>query len=282
MTSLARAGTDRSGGSGRAALTGALGLVAVVALWWLAAETVFARVGVTPNGDGGAIPNPGEVIGALLEGGVAYYGRHIMVTMTEALIGFAWGVSIALVLAMLVVIIPQIEKSMMQIAIVSYCIPIVAIGPIVRIINGAPAPGEPSGTAVFLAAMLVVFTTLMGTLLGLRAADRASLEIVSVYGGGRVRQFVMVRSIAALPGVLNALKIAAPLAFLGAIIGEYLGGVDVGIGPALVNAQQSLQAPRAWALALLTGVFSGLGFALIALISRFVTPWARGTAGGAR
>src|SRR5690606_33543943 len=137
-------------------------------------------------------------------------------------------------------------------------------------------PGEPSGTAVFLAAMLVIFNTLIGALLGLRAADPAALAVVSVYGGGRVHQLRKVRLVAALPAFLNALKIAAPLAFLGAIIGEYLGGVDVGIGPALVNSQQSLNAPRAWALALLTGAVSGLVFALISWISRMVTPWARG------
>lgn len=264
------------------AIAGLAGFAGVIVIWWIAADTIFARVGVTPNGDGGSIPNPPEIIQALIDGGFGYYSRHIAVTLTEALIGFAWGVSIALALALVVVLIPRIEKSVMQIAVVSYCIPIVAIGPIVRIINGAPAPGQPSGTAVFLAAMLVVFTTLLGSLLGLRSAAQASLEIVAVYGGGRFAQFSKVRAIAALPSILNALKIAAPLAFLGAIIGEYLGGVDVGIGPALVNAQQSLQAPRAWALALLTGAVSGVGFALLSLVSRFVTPWSRGQAAGAR
>ncbi|MDI2099132.1 ABC transporter permease [Ruicaihuangia caeni] len=263
----------------RPLLAGVLGLGIVMAVWWIAAETIFAGVGVTPQGTGGSIPNPYEVVMALVEGGFGYFGRHLSVTITEALIGFAWGVGIALALASLVVVFPRLERSVMQVAIISYCIPIVAIGPIVRIISGAPAPGEPSGTAVFLGAMLVIFTTLIGSLLGLRAADRASLELVSVYGGGRFKQFVKVRAIAALPGILNALKIAMPLAFLGAIIGEYLGGVDVGIGPALVNAQQGLLAPRAWALAVVTGAVSGIGFAIIAVLSRLVTPWTRGETG---
>lgn len=273
--------TDSSSASRRRSryhslLLGFGGFAAVIIVWWVAAETIFARVGVTPKGTGGSIPNPGEVVGALVNGGLKYYGPHVLVTSTEAIIGFAWGVGIALLLAMSVVVIPKLERTVMQIAIISYAIPIVAIGPIVRILNKAPAHGNPSGTAVFLAAMLVVFTTLMGALLGLRSADRASLEIVSVYGGGRFRQFAKVRVIAALPAVLNALKIAAPLAFLGAVIGEYMGGVDVGIGPALVNSQQSLQVAQAWALALLTGLCSGIGFAVIATISRFVTPWSRG------
>jgi ABC-type nitrate/sulfonate/bicarbonate transport system permease component len=139
---------------------------------------------------------------------------------------------------------------------------------------GSPTSGDPSSAAIFLAAMLVFFTTVIGSLLGLKAADAASLEIVQVYGGGRWKQLTKVRLYAALPSVLNSLKIAAPAAFLGAIIGEYLGGVDVGIGPALVNAQQSLIVPRAWGLALMTGLVSGLGYAIVALITRFVIPWA--------
>jgi len=258
-------------------LYGALGVVGTVAAWWILAETVFADVGVAPNGQGGSIPNPAQVVGAIVEVGPAYLYRHISVTGLEALLGYAWGVGLALVLASVVVLVPRLEGVITLAATVSYCIPVVAIGPIVRIVAGSPKPGEPSVTAVFLSAMLVVFTTVIGTLVGLRAADAASLDVVRVYGGNRWKQFVLVRSIAALPGVLNALKIAAPLAFLGAIIGEYMGGVDLGIGPALVNAQQTLQAPRAWGIALVTGVCSGLGFVVVAIISRFVTPWTNGT-----
>jgi ABC-type nitrate/sulfonate/bicarbonate transport system permease component len=108
----------------------------------------------------------------------------------------------------------------------------------------------------------------------LKAADKTSLEIIDVYGGGRWTQLTKVRLFAALPSLLNSLKIAAPAAFLGAIIGEYLGGVDVGIGPALVNAQQNLMVPRAWGMALAVGLISGAGYAIIALVTRFIIPWA--------
>lgn len=264
----------------RTTLVGLAGFGCAIAAWWIAAETVFAVVGVTPRGGGGTIPNPAEVFEAFIEGGISYYGRHVLVTTTEALIALCWGVSLAFLLALIVIFLPRLEKPIMQIAIVSYCVPIAAIGPIVRIVAGAPSPGEPSGTAIFLGAMLVLFPTLMTSLLGLRAADRSSLDIVWVHGGGRLRQIMKVHAITALPVALNALKIAAPLAFLGAIIGEYFGGVDAGIGPAMVNAQQSLQAPRAWALALLIGAFSGAVYALVEGLSRIVTPWTRGTATG--
>lgn len=264
----------------RSRLLGVTGVVVIVALWWIAAETVFSRIGVSPTGEGGSIPTPWEVVGALVADGPAFYLGNLAVTGREFIEGYLWGNGIAIALAFLVIVVPFVESTVVQIAVISYCIPIVAIGPIVRIVIGTPGPGEPSGTAIFLAAMLPFFTTVTGCLLGLRAADRSALDIVTAYGGSRLTQLVKVRLIAALPAILNALKIAAPAAFLGAIIGEYLGGVDAGIGPALVNAQQNLNAPRAWALALVIGLTSGAAYFVISVVARFVAPWSRGTTGG--
>lgn len=264
----------------RSRLLGLSGIAVLVALWWIGAETVFSRVGVSPTGQGGTIPSPLEVIGALIDDGPAFYLGNLAITAQEAAIGYLWGNGIAIALAFLVMLLPFVEGTVMQIAVISYCIPIVAIGPIVRIVIGVPSPGEPSGTAIFLAAMLPFFTTVTGCLLGLRAADNTALELITVYGGSRLTQLTRVRLIAALPATLNALKIAAPAAFLGAIIGEYLGGVDAGIGPALVNAQQNLDAPRAWALALVIGLASGAAYFVTSVIARLVTPWSTGRAEG--
>ncbi|WP_353808801.1 ABC transporter permease [Agromyces sp. SYSU T00194] len=265
----------------RSRVLGAGGVLVLIALWWISAETVFSQVGVSPTGEGGSIPSPLDVVGAIVADGPMFYLNNVAVTAREAALGYLWGNGIAIALAFLVIVLPFLEGTVTQIAVISYCVPIVAIGPIVRIVIGTPSPGEPSGTAIFLAAMLPFFTTVTGCLLGLRATDRTILDVVNAYGGSRFTQLRKVRLIAALPAILNALKIAAPAAFLGAIIGEYLGGVDSGIGPALVNAQQNLNAPRAWALALVIGLASGLAYFVTSLIARFVTPWSAGrTTGG--
>ena len=119
----------------------------------------------------------------------------------------------------------------------------------------------------------VFFTTLVGTLLGLRAADPLSLDLVRAYGGGRWQQLRRVQLVAALPGLFTSLKIAAPAAVLGAIIGEFLGG-ERGLGIAMVVAQQSLEVPRTWGIALVSGAVAGIGYALLGLVGRLVTPWA--------
>ena len=75
---------------------------------------------------------------------------------------------------------------------------------------------SPDGASVVLAAMSVFFTTVVGCLLGLRAAPRASLDLVRAYGGTNWTKLRKVQLIAALPSLFAALKIAAPAAFLGA------------------------------------------------------------------
>ena len=250
-------------------LAGAAGLGALVAGWWVAALTIFS---------GTSVPTPSGVVSRLLEDGLTFYRANFVVTIEEALRGFVYGNVVALALASLVLLVPALETVVTQIAIISYCIPIVAITPILYIVIGPPSSGEPSGTAVSLAAISVFFTTVVGALLGFRSADRTSLDLVSVYGGGRWKQLSKVQLVSALPAILSALQIAAPAAFLGAILGEYIGGVDRGVGPALVNAQQNLDSERAWGIALVCGLVAGVGYAVFGVLSRFVTPWSTGKA----
>lgn len=254
-------------------VTGVLGAVGIVLVWWLLAATVFSHVG--PGGVQ-AIPTPPQVVAEFAHSGWAYYARNFTVTITEAGTGYLWGNGLALLLAALVLVVPRLEGVVMQLAIITYCVPIVAIGMLLVVIIPVPKPGEPSGTAAFLAALAVFFTTVVGALLGLKAADRASLDVVTVYGGSRLTQLRKIRLIAALPSILNALQIAVPAAFLGAVLGEFFGKVELGVGPAMIAAQQALDAPRVWGLALASGAVALLGYALLGLVARLIAPWSRG------
>ncbi|WP_293787515.1 ABC transporter permease subunit, partial [uncultured Aeromicrobium sp.] len=145
-----------------------------------------------------------------------------------------------------------------------------------------PATGQPSATASALAALAVFFTTLVGATTAFRAADRAALDVVTVSGGGALARLRKVQLVSAVPGILAALRIAAPAALLGAIIGEYLGGVDRGLGPAMINAQQSLLFPRIWAIALVCSAVAGLAYAALGILARVFAPWAPAAEGSAR
>ncbi|MGH1564087.1 ABC transporter permease [Mumia sp. DW29H23] len=242
-------------------VAGAVGVLAVIALWALAGVTEVA---------GGAIPTPWTVLASVLEDGWEVYGPNVTVTAQSALQGFLWGNVLAIALAVLVVLVPPVEGVATQLAIISYCTPILALGPIVLVMFGGRAP------SVFLAAISVFFTTMVGTLGGFRSADRASLDLVRSYGGGRWQQFRRIQVTSSLPSVFAALKIAAPAAVLGTILGEYLGGIDSGIGVALTAAQQNSNIPRTWGYALAAGLLAGVGYLVVSWIGRVVAPWSVG------
>jgi ABC-type nitrate/sulfonate/bicarbonate transport system permease component len=253
----------------RPAGLGALGLLGVVVLWWLLERTVLA---------GARVPSPAGVVHAAVDRGWDFYATHFGMTLQEAAVGFGYGTVTAVALAALTLVVPVLEPLVMQLAVITYCVPLVAVAPVLFIVIGNPEEGERAGTATALAALSVFFTTVVGTVLGLRSADRASLEVVRVFGGGAVRQLTTVRLVAALPAVLAALRVAAPLAFLGAILGEYVGGVQRGVAITLKIAQQNVDVEGAWAIGIGCALVAGVFSALFAVLARFLTPWSRGAA----
>lgn len=239
---------------------GVAGVLVIIVAWTVAGLAVNAN---------GAIPTPVAVIRQFHADGWNFYWSNVSVTARSALIGFAWGNAAALAVALLVLLVPALEAVATQFAVISYCMPLTAIGPIILVVFGNRTPSE------FLAGMSVFFTTLVGALLGLKAADRTSLDLVHAYGGNRFTALRKVQIIAALPATISGIKIAAPAALLGAIIGEYLGGVDSGLGVAITASQQTYVVPRTWGLALVCGFVAGIGYLLIGLIGWIATPWER-------
>ncbi len=233
--------------------------VALIVLAWTIAGLVFNAHG--------AIPTPVAVIRQFRADGWNFYWSNVSVTTRSALIGFAWGNAAAIAVALLVLLIPALEAVATQFAVLSYCMPLTAVGPIILVVFGGRTPSE------FLAGMSVFFTTLIGCLLGLKAADKTSLDLVHAYGGNRLAALRKVQIIAALPAMFAGIKIAAPAALLGAIIGEYLGGVDRGLGVAITASQQTYVVPRTWGLALVCGFVAGVGYVIIGVVGRLITPW---------
>ena len=231
----------------------------VIGLWYLLALTVLANKHV--------LPTPNAVLMTIFNDPGYSLWPALQRTATEAALGYLWGNLIALALAFLFVLVPFAETALLRIVLATYCMPIIAIGPILQIVLNGTAP------KIALAAMSVLFTTLIGTMSGLRSADKTALELVRAYGGSSWQELTKVRIRAALPSTFAALSIAAPAAVLGAIIGEYLGA-DEGLGLGIMNAENVLNTTRVWALAVVVTALAGAGYLLVHFIGRLVTPWA--------
>ena len=256
------AATARIGPRGKQ-LSAVVGFLVVLGIWWLVADVILAR--------GGAVPSPWAVVHQIYRDGWRFYGPNLEATVGEAAQGYLWGNVIAVALALFVLLASFLEPVAMQLAVVCYCMPVVAVGPILTVVFTGRTP------MVALAALSVFFTTLIGCLLGLRSADRASLDLIRAYGGGRWQQLRRVQLISALPSLVNSLKIAAPAALLGAIIGEFLGDVNSGLGASMIIAEQQLNVARTWGIAVVAAVIAGAVYALLGLVSRVLTPWVAGT-----
>lgn len=238
---------------------GAIGFAILIALWSLLALTILSGKHV--------LPTPWNVLVTIFHDPGYSLGPALARTAEEAGLGFLWGNAIALVLALVFVLVPVAERALLRVVLATYCMPVIAIGPILQIVLNGTAP------KITLAAMSVLFTTLIGALNGLRSADQSSLELVSAFGGGRFRQLTKVRIRAALPSTFAGLSIAAPAAVLGAIVGEYLGA-DQGLGLGIMNAENVLDASRVWALAIVVTALAGAGYLVVHVVGRMLTPWA--------
>jgi ABC-type nitrate/sulfonate/bicarbonate transport system permease component len=241
-------------------LGGVLGILGLLVAWQVAAMTIFSDPSLS-------IPSPTEILDQFGKDGWEFYSRNIRTTASAAFWGWLWGNALAIVMALVFVQIPLIEKGLLKLAVAIYCLPIVAIGPLLQIRFDGTTP------KIILAALSVYFTTLIGMIVGLRSADKTSLDVVRAYGGTSLTQMRRVRIRASLPSLFAALRIAAPAAVLGALIGEYMGS-DSGLGVAMINAQQSLQIERTWALAVTATALAGVAYGITALVGRMCTPWA--------
>jgi ABC-type nitrate/sulfonate/bicarbonate transport system permease component len=234
------------------------GIVILLIAWQIIGSTMFQKTH--------SIPPPTKVVQSLFDS-PDFYWRNLSATLGGAWKGWVWGNALAIGLAFLVLVLPIVERPVIQLGVTSYCLPAVAIGPLFAIIFGGETP------KIVLASLAVFFTTLIGALLGLRGADPTQLDVVHAFGGGAISKLIKVRLRAGLPGLFAGLRIAAPAAVLGAIIGEY-SGAEQGIGVAMIASQQRGDPTTTWALALAATAAAGLAYGLTALVGRVLTPWA--------
>ncbi len=251
-------------GIGRAAplqaiLPMVLGLILFTVAWELAARTLLASLRI--------IPAPSQVAYSLFANFGSYW-PHLVATGQAAALGFFWGNSIAILMALVVVLLPVIEPAVSRVALAINCLPLLVISPILQIIFTGQTP------VVILSAMFVLFTTFVASLVGLRQVDRAILEVVHVAGGNRLSQLRRVRLRACLPSLASGLAIAAPAAVAGAMVGEYMGSTR-GLGIAMVRSQAAFQVDRTWALATLASLMALGTFGLVRGLAWAATPWAR-------
>ena len=210
------------------------------------------------------IAGPTEILG-WLAAHAGLVSRALGTTLSAAIFGFVAGNLVAVVLALATFLIPGSKRLIGALALLVFCLPFVATGPILRVLYG-PGPGP----QITLSALAVYYTTYLALLTGLRAAPASWLDLVRSYGRGEAQALLRVRLRAAIPYGVAGLQIAAPAAFLGAMIGEFTGA-DRGLGVLTIRATRALDIPGTWAIASVAAAVSIVAYLALGALGRWLS-----------
>jgi NitT/TauT family transport system permease protein len=213
------------------------------------------------------LPAPSRVLAELVAQWPLLW-QHAGVTFYETLLGFGVAVLVGVGLAMLIVTWPPLEAGLMPILIFSQTIPKIAIAPLFLIWFGNSGPMP----KVWITFLICFFPIVVDTAIGLRSVPPEMIYLVRSMGARRWQVFTKLRIPAALPYTFSGLKVAATLAVVGAVVGEWVGA-DRGLGYILLRASGELQTPLGFAaIAILTMIGIVLYYAIDGL-ERLLIPW---------
>ena len=191
-------------------------------------------------------------------------GRSVARTAESASFGLLLGAAAALLLAVAGNLWPRLRRGLDSLATGVYAIPTITFGPIFILVAG------PDSTPIVLSALSAYFPIFVALDSGLRFAPAAQRDLATVLGATRARAFTRVEFPAALPAFIDGLRLGAPGAVLGAVLGEWFGAPR-GLGVLIISSLQNVRIPLLWAAALLCVACSMIAYVLLSMLHR----WAR-------
>ncbi len=190
-------------------------------------------------------------------------------TTKEALGGFAMGCSLGILVALVTARWTIATEALMPFAIAANSVPILAFAPILNNWFGVDNPFS----KMAIVAVIVFFPVMINTVRGLTLVEASALELMSAYAAREFDILFRLRVPNALPYIFNALKVAAALSMIGAIVSEYFGGNRSALGVFITQEAAQFRFANAWA-AIIVACFVGITLYLIVLtVERFAIPW---------
>ena len=180
-------------------------------------------------------------------------------TWREAAIGFGLGALIGIGLASAFIHSQMAERAFVPYVVASQTIPIVALAPMIVFFVGGDVLA-----VVVIATYLTFFPVTIAMLRGLRSPDPRAVELMRSYAASKRTVLWKLRLPASAPYLFTALKIAATASIVGAIVGEGPGGIQEGLGRAILDFNQTyITGPeKLWAAILVTALL-GIAFYLL-------------------
>lgn len=188
-------------------------------------------------------------------------------TASEMLLGLALGLVLGAALAVIFAASAAWRRWALPLVIVSQAIPVIAIAPLLVLWLGYGMASK-----VAMAALIIFFPVVSSLYDGLRRTDPGWLELARTMDAPPRAVLLQIRLPAALPAFASGVRIAAAVAPIGAVIGEWVGA-SAGLGFLMTQSLARGQTPLAFAA--LT-ILCLLGLALYTAadrLARRLVPW---------
>jgi NitT/TauT family transport system permease protein len=194
-----------------------------------------------------------------------------------ALGGFAIGVGVGLILAIVMQRFAFMERAMLPFVIASQTVPLIALAPLIvgigNKISVGPFQWGTTQSVMFIAAYLAFFPLSVGALRGLKAPTATSLELMRSYAATPRQMLWKLRFPSSVPYLVPAMKVSAAAAVVGTVVAEISTGVKGGIGRLIVEyARETTAQPAKVYVAVFGAIALGLLVAgLVTLLDLYLT-----------
>jgi NitT/TauT family transport system permease protein len=244
-----------------------LAFIALLLMIW---EAVCRLTGVPAY----LLPPP-SAIGASLAEGWPLLLSSAWNTLFTALTALVVASLLASALALLTALSPVIERAVQPVAVTLQVTPVIAVAPLVIIWAGLD---HPERAVVVLATIVAFFPIFSGAVTGLKAADPDLERLFNLYGASRWQKLLRLRLPSAVPYLLEGHKVAAGLAVIGAVIGEFVAGSGGAQGLAwrILEAGNRLQTASMFAALFVLAAMAAVLHALLQMAERRALVWWRG------
>jgi NitT/TauT family transport system permease protein len=237
-------------------------LVAGLAIGGVLWEAAVVLLSISPH----YVPPLSRVLAAMASTPGAYIDS-VARTAAEAVIGYVSGGLFGIGAGILFFRVRLLRDMFFPIFIISQTIPVIAFGAVIVLWFGNTLLAK-----AVLAFYLSFFPVTVNTLLGLESADPQQVQLLQSFGGTRWQLLWRLQFPGALPQIFVALRLAASLCLVGAIVGEWFGDT-VGLGVLLLQAVYNENMVGIWAALLASALLGGVFYAVVSALERSIVFW---------
>jgi NitT/TauT family transport system permease protein len=237
--------------------------------------TVSDLIAGTLDAERPVVPAPHQVVLELYDSLFGYpldsprnLAYHAWVTLSATLVGFVIGALFGILLAVSIVHVRTLEKSLLPWVICSQMVPILAIAPIVIVVLGAIGLHGLLPKSI-ISAYLCFFPVTIGMVKGLNSPDPIQRDLMRTWSASPAQVFWKLRWPSSVPFLFTSLKVASTISLVGAIVGELPTGAQAGIGARLLTGSYYGQTIQIWAALIVAAVIAASLVAIIDAVARF-------------